>query len=428
MTFVCLSPSRFISDVESEFIASEESKEEVQRALNELDFGGVDKLVLSLPGGGIAARGHGRCPEMAVSGCFIAVLSGALQNYAYLVRKYCLEELSLPTTISLEAIRDLTPVREAALLCKLYERLGTGMLTKLRGKFAFCLFDSSTMKVLAARDSSGTVPLVTGETEDGFLFVASGEILPQGARNLIHIEPGQYIYGWQTPSLKYANPLDVVERSAAEAVDAASAALKGIKIQDVTDKERRRNSRGGVGGGSTTDHLDQRRRAVSSEPYRRNQNIYIYNQGTPDVQSWRQPFDPCHNPAFNGTCYQGGRCHPESIYRLPGDTYGGGVGGYRESRHLMESGGPGGHPRIRRPSLEPNWRPNGGENHYRRGISPEASRPVYGVGHPHHDVYTGQPMVAFMAPEAAPKSGFKMKKGSRRREDGVQIGVPTSRH
>lgn len=422
MTFVCLSPSRYINDDKSESVAPEESKEEVQRALNELDFGGVDKLVLTLPGGGIAARGHGRCPEMAVEGCFIAVLSGALQNYAYLVRKYCLEELSLPTTISLEAIRDLTPVREAALLCKLYERLGTGMLTKLRGKFSFCLFDSTTLKVLAARDSSGTVPLVTGETENGFLFVASGEILPQGSKTLTLIEPGQYIFGWQSPSLKYANPIDVVERSAAEAVDAASAALKGIKIQDLADKERRRNTR------AATDPSGQRRRAVSSEPYRRNQNIYIYNQGTPDVQSWRQPFDPCRNTAFDASCYQGGGCYPDPAYTLPGDAYGGGSMGYRESRHLMESGGPSHHHRIRRPSLEPNWRPNSGDNHYRRGISPEAARPVYAGTHPHHEAYNGQPMVAYMRPEVAPKSGFKMKKGSRRREEGVQVGVANTRH
>eukprot|EP00210_Caulerpa_lentillifera_P008871 g8463.t1 len=407
MTFVCLSPSRFICDVVNKtVVTSEESTTEIQTALNELVFDGVDKLALVLPGGGIAARGNGRSPELAVEGAFIAVLSGTLQNYAYLVRKYCLEELSLPTTISLEAIRDLTPIREAALICKLYERLGTGLLTKLRGKFSLCLFDSTSGKVLAARDSSGAVPLLTGETENGFLFVATGEVLPKGVKNATRIEPGQYMYGWQTPLLKHANPLNVVEKSAAEAVDAASAALKGIKVQDVTDKDRRRNSRGFNEHHQHHGPTSQRRRAVSSEPYRRTQNIYMYNQGaTSDVQSWQQSFNVCANPApFDSSCYQQNHCYPELPYA---------VSGYRQNRHLMQNTGH----RIRRPSLEPNWRLSSGEGrcYNSRGLSPEASRPVYGT-HMHHEGYNGQPMIAYMSPEAAPKPGFKVKRSSRRRE------------
>lgn len=187
MAFICLSHKQLVSNSGQEEL-DEETKgkysEEVQKALNGIEAGNADKLVLCLKGGGIAARGVGRCPEMAVEGAYIAVLSGNLQNYAYLVRKYCLEELSLPSQISLESIRELTPVREAALLCKLYERLGTGLLTKLRGKFAFCLFDSRSLRVLAARDCSGAVPLVSGETDDGFVFVASGDTIPPKAINV----------------------------------------------------------------------------------------------------------------------------------------------------------------------------------------------------------------------------------------------------
>lgn len=401
MAFVCLSPSRFVDGDLNDTVARGESKEEVQTALNELDFGGVDKLVLCLPGGGIAARGFGRCPEMAVEGCFIAVLSGSLQNYAYLVRKYCLEELSLPTTISLEAIRDLTPVRETALLCKLYERLGTGMLTKLRGKFSFCLFDSSTMKVLAARDSSGAVPLATGETENGFLFVVSGDTLPRDAKNIVEIEPGQYVYGWRTAPAKYANRQDVVERSAAEAVDAAAAALKGIKLQDPPERESVRRTR------SEKPH---RRRATSSEPYTRTPHMYAYNPPVPDVQSWHQPMMSVPSPAiYKGPVYPPNGAYP--VYTIPGETY-----AYREPRHLMESR----EPRVRRSSLEPNWRPNTHENsHYPRGLSPEASRPVYvsSPAHPAHpDRYQNHP-VMMPYPQENQKSGFRMKRGSKKREE-----------
>lgn len=92
------------------------------------------------------------CEDVGVPlvGSFIAVLCGSLSNYAYLVMKYCLEELGLPSTVSLKAVRETNPIREAALLCKLYDWLGTGMLTKLRGKFAFCNYDLTYKRALAA--------------------------------------------------------------------------------------------------------------------------------------------------------------------------------------------------------------------------------------------------------------------------------------
>lgn len=404
MAFVCLSPSRCVDCDKADAVSRGESKEEVQAALNALDFGGVDKLVLCLPGGGIAARGFGRCPEMAVEGCFIAVLSGSLQNYAYLVRKYCLEELSLPTTISLEAIRDLTPVRETALLCKLYERLGTGMLTKLRGKFAFCLFDSSTMKVLAARDASGAVPLITGDTPNGFLFVASGETLPRGAQNIKEVEPGQYIYGWRTPSVKYANRQDIVEKSAAEAVDAAAAALKGIKLQETPEKESSRRRR-------SHSEKPQRRRAASQEPYARPPQMYAYPA---EVQPWHQPVVTVPSPAiFKGAVYPPNGAYAP-VYGIPSDGY----GAYREPRHVLQTR----EPRVRRSSLEPNWRPNAHENHHHRGLSPEASRPpapaVYVTNPAHHERFRGHPsMMGYHPAEPAQKTGFRMKRGSKRREE-----------
>lgn len=404
MSFVCLSPSKFLDGDKADSVSRGESKEEVQVALNELDFGGAEKLVLALPGGGIAARGSGGCPEMAVEGCFIAVLSGSLQNYAYLVRKYCLEELSLPTTISLEAIRDLTPVRETALLCKLYERLGTGMLTKLRGKFAFCLFDSSTMKVLAARDSSGAVPLVIGETTDGFLFVASGDILPKEASNMTEIGPGQYLYGWRTEPVKYANPQEVVDKSAAEAVDAAVAALKGIKLQELPDRGPTRKNR-------AYQERPQRRRATSSDPYTRAQHMYAYNPPVPDVQPWAgQPVVPIPSPTvFKGAVYPA-RGPYGPVYAIPAPTDG--YPQYREPRHLMDSGS---QPRVRTSSLEPSWRPNEHKSHYHRGISPERA-PVYVSSPVHPDQYHGHPQMVQYAPveQPIPKSGFRMKRPTRR--------------
>lgn len=227
MAFVCLCRSGTL-DLEP---GTDSSTNDVRRALQELDFEDPGKLVICLDGGGIAASGLGKTPELAVVGSFIAVLCGSLSNYAYLVRKYCLEELGLPSTVSLEAVRERTPIREAALLCKLYDRLGTGMLTKLRGKFAFCIYDSMSKRALAARDASGAVSLVHGRTDDGFNFVASGEYRPPGTVEVSEIGPGRYVYGLGAEQ-KFCNPEEEVVKFAAEATSAAMAALKGIKLDN----------------------------------------------------------------------------------------------------------------------------------------------------------------------------------------------------
>lgn len=128
-----------------------------------------------------------------------------LENYAYLVKKYCLAETGRPPaddphsaalqalqdSISLSEINSRHPVsvrdniqhmlhglemplqlwrlqpkrrppctslplepapgmQEAEVLCMLYARLGTTMLPKLRGEFAFVIFDSRTVRLCAA--------------------------------------------------------------------------------------------------------------------------------------------------------------------------------------------------------------------------------------------------------------------------------------
>lgn len=279
MAFVCMSPADLLRDDVPLDAAQHPADDIVQDALNAIDMGAKDKLVLCLPGGGIAAPGVGRNPEMAVVGPFVAVLSGSLQNYAYLVRKYCLEDLALPPAISLEAIRERTPIREAALVCKLYERLGTGMLTKLRGKFAFCLYDSSTRRVLAARDPSGEVPLCQGRADKDLLFLACGEARPQGAHRTADIAPGQFVYGWGADPKKYANPAEEVEKHATQAVGAASMALKGIKLKPDAGKKP---------GGRRS--LDSLRRSSSDKPQVGHRRMSVDAKGSvsPDVDSWRK--------------------------------------------------------------------------------------------------------------------------------------------
>lgn len=250
--FLCLCPYKALAAVdnaEKRSVSRYEREQEIRSRLNEADLGGDSKMVLTLPGGGIAVRGLGLEPEVAMEGPLLVVLSGTITNYAYLIRKYFVEELGYARNVSLESIRQATPIRDAALLCRLYERLGTGMLPKLRGPFCFCLYDSTSVRVLAARDPTCSEPLVEGITKEGDLFVASGGYKPKGATSVVEILPGRFKYGWRAPPRKYANPQNLVNTSAATASNAALAALSGIKVdgkgkggvEKDEEKVRRRN-------------------------------------------------------------------------------------------------------------------------------------------------------------------------------------------
>lgn len=73
--------------------------------LERLEFGEKEKLVISLPGGGIAAAGIGKDPEVSVEGPIMAVLSGTISNYSYLLHKYVTNEIDKPLNTNIESIR-----------------------------------------------------------------------------------------------------------------------------------------------------------------------------------------------------------------------------------------------------------------------------------------------------------------------------------
>jgi asparagine synthetase B (glutamine-hydrolysing) len=84
---------------------------------------------------------------------------------------------------------------DAALLLRLYERVGVDCLGLLAGSFSFCLYDEHQARVLAARDPSGEVPLVTARTAEGSLLLACGEYMPATMERLEEVQPGE----WRVP-------------------------------------------------------------------------------------------------------------------------------------------------------------------------------------------------------------------------------------
>ncbi len=59
------------------------------------------------------------------------------------------------------------------MILALYAEQGDGFLDRLRGMFAFVLYDGARDRWLIARDHLGIIPLYTGRDAEGTLHVAS---------------------------------------------------------------------------------------------------------------------------------------------------------------------------------------------------------------------------------------------------------------
>jgi len=112
MAFLCLCPEKSLEFGADEKLHRSAKEQFIRGVLESINFDSK-KLILTLPGGGIAAA-HSQEEEpkiaMDTSSSTIAAMTGSIQNYAYLVKKYLQQELHLPPNVTLEAIRERTPV------------------------------------------------------------------------------------------------------------------------------------------------------------------------------------------------------------------------------------------------------------------------------------------------------------------------------
>ncbi|KAK9844087.1 hypothetical protein WJX81_004254 [Elliptochloris bilobata] len=180
-----------------------------------------------LCGGGVAAEQGG--PSLAVEGRdYVAAFSGQLENYAYLVKKYCgdVKGNTCGADADLDTIRQQAPLSEAEVLCHLYVQLGTDLLTKLKGDFAFVLYNAKLVRVFAACSAGGSHALQQVRMPDGSLLIATA--LAEGA---LRIPAGWSKYGWQADPQPWAKPPEDLQRSASQAAAAARRALAGIALR-----------------------------------------------------------------------------------------------------------------------------------------------------------------------------------------------------
>ncbi len=126
-------------------------------------------------------------PMLSTDGRLAIIYNGEIYNFRELRSE-------------LEDVGDifLTTSDTEVLLC-LYRREGTKMLRRLRGMFAFAVWDSSDDSLFLARDPYGIKPLYYATIKDGFLFAS--QVKAMLASGLVSREPetaglaGFYLWG-----------------------------------------------------------------------------------------------------------------------------------------------------------------------------------------------------------------------------------------
>ena len=110
-------------------------------------------------------------PMLSADGRYALVFNGEIYNYRQL-------------RIELEDQRELfRTTSDSEVLLALYARMGERMLPRLRGMFAFAIWDSHLRELFLARDPYGIKPLYYAQTKEGVLFasqvrglIASGRV------------------------------------------------------------------------------------------------------------------------------------------------------------------------------------------------------------------------------------------------------------
>ena len=235
-------------------------------ALSALEF---QTSSTSADGGGVAIS-VGPAIQAFTDNEIIVSFCGHLTNVDYLAWRLFSAEgrrgdaLSRKHASPLEAASALIGGRcyEAELVCHMYKTFGTKALPKLRGQFSFVCFDARSVRVFAARDPSGTYPLLYGRDASGTVVVAnfesaervfaSTEPEPNDAaipKFLKSVPAGCFIYGHRgIAPQRFAKDEASAKKQASKTSDAVANALRGLRVgrrsldgRKSTDGNRRRS-------------------------------------------------------------------------------------------------------------------------------------------------------------------------------------------
>ena len=126
-------------------------------------------------------------PMVSTDGRYTIVFNGEIYNFHELRRELAAEGIAFRTTSDTEV------------LLALFAREGERMLPRLRGMFAFAIWDTQTRELFLARDPYGIKPLYYTRTKDGFVFASQVKALLASGLVATEREPaglvGFYLWG-----------------------------------------------------------------------------------------------------------------------------------------------------------------------------------------------------------------------------------------
>lgn len=168
----------------------------VRRMIRRMDARGPDAEGLWAGNG--AVLGHKRLaiidldprsnqPMTFANGRYVLVFNGEIYNYRQLKTELEAHGEHFHTTSDSEVI------------LALYQREGESMLPRLRGMFAFAIWDTQSRELFLARDPYGIKPLYYAQTADGVLFASQVKALLASGLVATEMEPaglaGFYLWG-----------------------------------------------------------------------------------------------------------------------------------------------------------------------------------------------------------------------------------------
>lgn len=125
---------------------------------------------------------NGAQPLYGADGAHVLAVNGEIYNHRELA-----EELEEPY--------DFKTASDCEIILALYQEQGAEFLDRLKGMFAFVLYDEERDAYLVARDHMGIIPLYTGRDPQGNRYFASEmKALNEVCRDVATFPPGHYLY------------------------------------------------------------------------------------------------------------------------------------------------------------------------------------------------------------------------------------------
>jgi hypothetical protein len=116
----------------------------------------------------------------------------------------------------------------AHVIARVFASYGEGTVAKMRGTFAFVVYDSSSMRIFAARDPSGVWPLYQGVLEHQSLFVSTFQLVDY--ESMMEVPAGHYIgaAGQRGKTQRFSAPSADIQLQTDSSREAARKALGGL--------------------------------------------------------------------------------------------------------------------------------------------------------------------------------------------------------